>query len=116
MKKFSEVVDQVMETTYQEIKRIEAKISRQTKELKDAREKLKEKKKILHNQMISKKRSEYHEFSLDQLLPKPKINPKVLREEKEASIRGLLHTSGVSDPSEVLQQIKEIQRPRKTKK
>lgn len=110
------LLTQLMETTYQEIKRLEIKVSKQAKELKATREKVKEKKKVLHDQMKSRKRTEYHEYTLEDLAPKPKVSNKVAREQKEASIRGLLHTSGVSDPSGVLQQIKEIQRPRKTKK
>lgn len=105
-----------METTYQQLKALEAKANKQTRELKQTKDKIKDKKQTLHDQMKAKKRTEYHEYTLEDLAPKPKASTKGVREQKEASIRGLLHTSGVSDPGGVLQQIKEIQRPPRKKK
>lgn len=104
-----------METPYLECKRLEAKIKTHTLALKELREKLKTQKVALYEGMKAKKRDEYKGYTLDALSPKPKVNAKVVREQKEENIKHVLSTSGVHNPNEVLTKIKDIQRPKKKK-
>lgn len=101
-----------METAYIECKRLETKIQKHNAQLKEMRTKLQSKKAELYNQMKARKKTEYKEYTLEQLAPKPKIDYKAIREKKDASIKGLLHSSGVNDAANLLVQIKEIQRPK----
>jgi ABC-type uncharacterized transport system ATPase subunit len=105
-----------MESCYLEYQRLEAKIAKQTQTLKELREKFQNQKSLLYEAMKSRGKEEYKGITLEQVSPKPKIDYKVIREQKERTIRGVLASSGVPNPSETLDRIKDIQRPKKKKR
>jgi len=104
-----------MEGAYLKLKRLEAKIKVQADALKLLREQYRDQKLVLYEAMKVKKRTDYKGYQLENLAPKPKVNTKEIRQQKEANIRSLLATSGVHDPGGVLTQIQSIQRPKQKK-
>lgn len=104
-----------METAFLECKRTEAKIKAHTEALKKLREAYKAQRLTLYESMKAKKKTEYKGYTLEALAPKPKVNTKAIRQQKEENIKTLLATSGVGNPTGVLAQIQDIQRPKKPK-